>query len=420
MDLVRFIVACPKGIATGGPEALHQLVQSLNSLNFNAALWDIDKSRQSDLPVPDYEIYGCEWDIDGPRPGDVLVIPEVMADLIPVYYLTNTCVFWWLSVDNFFSANKLPLDLMRECFPEVIHCFQSEYARLFLEANNFNNVMSLSDYINPDFLTHRDRLDEANGANAQDLKIAINPAKGLERANRLMELLPAERFVKLEKMSRLQVIQALEDSDYYIDLGTHPGKDRFPREAALLNCIILSNKRGSANNDLDISIPAEIFKVDDSHDDFSESLVRLINQIDKDIYRFHDLQRSYRNQIRGQKQIFEIEVKGLSAKATAQRGGNGPISTTLVSNLISFMSVAVSERDSALSERDSALSERDSALSERDSALSERDSALSERDSALSERDTLEHEVTNVLNSFSWRFTYPIRLLHTNIVKRMR
>jgi hypothetical protein len=406
MDSMRFIVACPKGIATGGPEALHQLVHTLNSLNLNATLWDSDKSRHSDLPVPDYEIYGCKWDVDGPRPGDVIVIPEVMADLIPVYYLSNKCVFWWLSVDNFFSANKLPLNLMRECFPEVIHCFQSEYARLFLEANNLNNKIPLSDYINPDFLTRANFLNEANNAKEESLKIAINPAKGLERTDRVMKLLPAERFVKLEKMSRLEIIKALEESDYYVDLGTHPGKDRFPREAALLNCIILSNKRGSSYNDLDISIPSDTFKVDDLQDDFSERLASLIKQIDNDIDRFREMQGSYRNEIRQQKQVFESEVKELSAKATTQRNGIEPTSSTLVNSLISFALGTTSERDSALSERDSALSERDSALSE--------------RDSALSERDTLEHEVINILNSLSWKLTLPFRNIQKLLFKIFR
>jgi len=43
----------------------------------------------------------------------------------------------------------------------------------------------------------------------------------------------------------------------YIDFGTHPGKDRIPREAALRNCIVLTNRNGAADNNVDVPIPNE-------------------------------------------------------------------------------------------------------------------------------------------------------------------
>jgi hypothetical protein len=54
MISMRFIGACPKGIATGGIEVLYHLVHALNSFTW-AALWNSDKLCQSDLPVPSPE-----------------------------------------------------------------------------------------------------------------------------------------------------------------------------------------------------------------------------------------------------------------------------------------------------------------------------------------------------------------------------
>lgn len=58
-------------------------------------------------------------------------------------------------------------------------------------------------------------------------------------------------------MTTQQIIKILDESMVYIDFGNHPGKDRIPREAALRNCIVMTNKSGSAANDIDIPIPAE-------------------------------------------------------------------------------------------------------------------------------------------------------------------
>jgi hypothetical protein len=61
-------------------------------------------------------------------------------------------------------------------------------------------------------------------------------------------------------MSRKEVISSLTSSKIYLDLGIHPGTDRIPREAALLGCVIVTNKRGSAGNKIDVDIDEELFK----------------------------------------------------------------------------------------------------------------------------------------------------------------
>ena len=58
MESTVFVVACPKGFVTGGPECLHQLVNAINSLGSVAVLWDPEESRSDAIPAKEYESYG--------------------------------------------------------------------------------------------------------------------------------------------------------------------------------------------------------------------------------------------------------------------------------------------------------------------------------------------------------------------------
>ena len=49
----------------------------------------------------------------------------------------------------------------------------------------------------------------------------------------------------------------------YIDFGEHPGKDRIPREAALRNLIVITNRNGAAVNNIDVPID-NMFKIDNN------------------------------------------------------------------------------------------------------------------------------------------------------------
>ena len=64
-------------------------------------------------------------------------------------------------------------------------------------------------------------------------------------------------------MTTEEVKQLLAKSKVYIDFGHHPGKDRFPREAAIMGCCIITGQRGAAGNGRDIEIPSK-YKFKDS------------------------------------------------------------------------------------------------------------------------------------------------------------
>jgi hypothetical protein len=285
MMIPRFVVVCPKGVATGGPEALHQLSLSLSENGAESFMWDPDPHRGNSPAVEQYDIYATQWLETEPVVGDVLVIPEVLSELIPKFYDSNPCIFWWLSVDNFFESEYLPIEVIRDFFPKVIHAYQSEYARAFLYQMKISKSFALSDYLNAEFFANSEvppvglRKKEHKGL------LAINPAKGLERTLRLLERLPEERVIRLENMSASEVSKALQSATYYLDLGHHPGKDRFPREAASQGCVVLTNKRGSAANDSDIPIASKEFKFEDDDPEFVEHIYSRLSEMDMDPYR---------------------------------------------------------------------------------------------------------------------------------------
>ena len=83
-----------------------------------------------------------------------------------------------------------------------------------------------------------------------------NPKKGIEFTRQLIEAAPDLNWVPLENMSNEEVRGKLKTSKVYIDFGDHPGKDRFPREAAISGCCVITGKRGSAAYD-DVPIPED-------------------------------------------------------------------------------------------------------------------------------------------------------------------
>jgi hypothetical protein len=391
-------VACPKGISTGGPEALNQLVKSLRDHGESAVLWDPDPVRRSVKPSSRYEMYGNTWLDSEPEAMDVIVLPEVMSELIPKFYKTNLCIFWWLSVDNYLESEPIPVEILRQYFPDLIHAYQSEYARSFLESNFFRSSIPLSDYINVEYYSSPQTSVKVLTNSHRRTLIAINPAKGFERTELLLQRISAKSAIRLENMTSEEVIQALRSSMFYIDLGHHPGKDRFPREAASQGCIVLTNIRGAAGNEIDVPIDPDRFKFDDQESDFVEKIENRLSELLFDVETELENQLDYRLKILNEKQIFDDEVLNLIELVKKFSENSSPKPINEIEQVSSYLHALFGKRDSLAIERDSLAIERDSLAIE--------------RDSLAIERDSLAIRIKELANSFSWRITRPIRVIH--------
>ncbi|MEY4278065.1 MAG: hypothetical protein RL377_69, partial [Bacteroidota bacterium] len=95
----------------------------------------------------------------------------------------------------------------------------------------------------------------------------------------------------------------------YVDFGTHPGKDRIPREAVIHQCCLLTNKKGSANYYEDVPI-LEAYKINDAELDI-DNLSTRVRDIFENYNSHNEHFENYRNIIRGEKTLFDQQVQSI-------------------------------------------------------------------------------------------------------------
>jgi hypothetical protein len=312
---MKLQVISPRRV-TGGPEAVHQLVDAARTLGVDARVVyaPIDSAHRDVTPA--YAHYSVAIDTAISDDADTVVIaPETLTRHLSGLRRARRAI-WWLSVDNYLVDRRRQVALWAERLklrrprfdlaspiPDVRHLAQSEYARRFLVNHGIHQIAMLTDYLREDFTSAPE-----NSTN-RPATVTFNPLKGFETTRRLMAAAPhGIHFVPLQNMTPREVRATLEHSAVYMDFGHHPGRDRLPREAALCGCAIVTGTRGAAGNDVDIPIPAR-FKVDESATDFVERALHTIAEACRDYRRIQPEFDAYRRAILDQKHWFFKEVK---------------------------------------------------------------------------------------------------------------
>lgn len=317
-------VLCPAFSKTGGTELLHQLVFALNRLGYNAYITYNDAKDDRNINpaflcytnkyMNTYEIIDDE--------NNVIVIPETLTNYIYKYKKIKKYV-WWESVDNYLATKYFFESIKRKNFVLFLrwikkvltrkktyagykkiagvtcNLVQSYYSYEFLKKHKINNVFWLSDYINDLYFTNKNFI--------KDDIICYNPRKGYKFTKKIISSMPDYKFVPIQGMSNEQVCELLSRSKVYIDFGNHPGKDRFPREARMMNCCIITGKNGSAKFYEDVCI-ADKYKFDAKRCNLtkiSDVIKDCIKNYDENIVNFDD----YKNIIKSEKDFFYDCVK---------------------------------------------------------------------------------------------------------------
>jgi len=330
----KIFVHCPAGIATGGAELLHQLVDLLNNNHRDAYIVYFGKDPHV-LPE-DYKCYNIKIvDHIEDDSSNIEIIYEGVFDF--VRERKNTQKFlWWLSVDNFYLCSQHYLavsDLMQYNYSlgfitgakrlvkslrdrknyfakpitlkylkslDVTHGYQSEYAQNFLQNKGFKEIYALKDYINVEHL-------EQGPIDKKEDIILYNPKKGLRFTRRLIEQSSDLKWVPIANMRREEVADIMRRAKLYVDFGYHPGKDRLPRECAAHSCCIITGMKGSSAFFEDIMIPNK-YKYKDCKKNMPKivAMIRWILQnYDTAINDF----RLYRTMIKSEKEEFERQVR---------------------------------------------------------------------------------------------------------------
>lgn len=307
------IVVCSTTTATGGPEALHQLVDALRECGHDAFICylPIGETHRAPERFRRYNAPEIEF-VDAP---DVfLVVPETATTILRTVKHATAAV-WWLSVDNFYGArresrlrdlrtritslrrHRLPLSRLRRYY----HFAQSNYALTYLARRGIRARL-LTDYLGADY-TSTDRKPSS-----RDDIVAFNPRKGRRRTTRLMRAYPEVEFIGIRDMTQDGVASLLRTAKIYVDFGHHPGKDRLPREAALAGCCVVTGRRGAAANDRDVPIP-ESYKLDDRGNAYLRCFGPLAKRIFADFESHSSNFDAYRRTILDERAAFQMEVR---------------------------------------------------------------------------------------------------------------
>ena len=298
IDLIRLkpnakIYVITPAFNTGGPKTLHQFVSKLSQYYQDVFIVYSHDGKVEEKHDPIYDFPGLkvtdqiEDDIK-----NVIIVPETNTGILKKYKNIRP-VIWWLSVDfyyndvwtvakravanhhlneiftplaavyiflkhpnHFLGSKKVAANEMKN----VYHLYNCEYARQFLLKNGVSEdkMRYLCGPLENAFF----KLDYDEIKNFKKDYIVYNPAKMnvvfLEKIQqRLRDQNYDFKFIPIVNMNRNQVFETLRGAKLYVDFGFFPGPERMPREAAALYCNIITSNKGSAANDIDVTIPRE-------------------------------------------------------------------------------------------------------------------------------------------------------------------
>ena len=348
----KVFVTCPANVATGGPELLHQLAYHfINYLNVDAFMYYYSfNSNKFKTPVhPEYEIYDVPYVLKIPENEDVkrniLIASEILSSLslLPNYKSIRKGV-WFLGVDIYYysrltikdffikrAINKISKIIIKKTLidfditsREVVDQLMIKYdyrkdpllknADFFMSQSNYaiNHFKELSpdyylsDYLNEDFLKTETNLSQKENI------VVYNPKKGFAFTKKIISSAKDIKFVPLINMSREEVIKTLQKAKVYIDFGNHSGKDRIPREAAILGCCVITGKRGSAAYFEDVPIPDE-YKFDDKEENIPKIIEKIRDYFENFGERYKDFDY-YRQIIKNEPEKFVEDLKNIFVK----------------------------------------------------------------------------------------------------------
>lgn len=324
-------VICPAHSKTGGTELLHQLVYQINTHGGNAVIvYYSNENRNLSITKGFEEYVETFTSLDGIDDNchNAVIIPEYYPQFV-LNFKKCKKILWWMSVDNFKNFHtglsgaifekghilgilcSIKRIAEKRFYNDIdtikradFHLCQSYYAISYLKKTGINsNIEYLSDYINDIYVSNYNNIDNSKKENI----ILYNPKKGYEFTKKIIKESTNLKWVPIQNLTTDQVQNLMAKSKVYIDFGNFPGKDRFPREAAMSGCCIITGKRGAAAFEKDVPIN-EKYKFDD----IKRNIPLIITCINECLNDFNNRSKdfdTYRKIIAGEKNEFVSDVK---------------------------------------------------------------------------------------------------------------
>lgn len=321
----KIYIECPASFATGGTEALHVLGYELRNTGIKAYMFYVDKRPNTDPVAERFRKYNVPTaDRVDDVSANVMVFPEVRSVSLASYRNIRK-ILWWLSVDNYYESKALkfpPVTLpdkwaiwkrqkeINAVFrdPNILHLAQSHYALDYLNKRGIPYAEYLADYLGDEFINRGVVYSSANRANL----VLYNPLKGHDFTQKIIRKAPDIPFVPLQDMTPLQLSDLFLKSKCYIDFGSHPGKDRFPRESAILGNCVITGRRGSAAFHQDVPVP-DAYKFSDNERSLPGIIAAIKGCFDHYDDKIEDFEE-YRSIIRADRQQFISDLKRVFQK----------------------------------------------------------------------------------------------------------
>jgi hypothetical protein len=316
---------CPANLSTGGPEELHQLAAQLISIGKSVSMHYYQyESDNNKTPVHnDYKKYNIPYSFKIKNSkNNIVIFPETYTYKLWDSKFSNTQkVVWWLSVTfylktleniqariekkKFYFIKKIFKDypiptIHRLRHPEINHIAHSFFSIDFLKENKINPIGKIAGYMDEMFQEDHNWLEQKENI------IIYNAKKNGDYLERIIKKSTHLTWVALQNMTLDEIVIWMKKAKIYIDFGFHPGREKMPREAVLLNCCLISGKQGSAKFKEDLPIKDEYHF--DETDENIDLIIRKLEQclVDYQI-KIKDFEE-YKVEVLNDRLIFEKSV----------------------------------------------------------------------------------------------------------------
>lgn len=339
--MIKIIIFCPGDIISGGVNSLHNLCSLLVRNGFNATMYyfnakpDIINSHQ----IISYNVNRYDGKID--EPDQIIIVPETMIEILTTFSKAKKIIYWlalkyyfknppWrppfhikpvrklISCRSYYgysggileSAKRKLNEFSKSKFniwtEDYIHISNSHFVANYCMHRGAKKSFVLLNPIRNEFYNK-----EAN-LNSRTETILFGP-----KTPKLLVLF-ARIFLKEFKIIQLRhipfkkVYKLMSKSLVFAEFGNNPGRDRMPREAAMLGCIVFMNTRGSNALKEDYNIDNQ-YKIIDKLINYPHIIKEIRKAAQNYKIQISDFDQ-FRKQLKNEKANFDNEVKSVFSK----------------------------------------------------------------------------------------------------------
>lgn len=316
MEPIKAYIFSPAFITSGGPEFCQQICYELNKYPTIDAkilylVGEEEEEEEGVHPQLYAERYNNKYVINhAPEEDSVIFFPEVSAGIMhnSIFDRCKYRFFIWMSVNYY--LRDTPSQLLNYFPANTYHLYQGEYSKDYLLSFakvKPEKMFPLVDYVSNEFLYTDIKVKK------EDM-IAFQMDKGTDILAKVIEELhrrhpePGRRLCPIKNLTTEQIIEKFSRSKIFLHLGWNPGMDRMPREASMLDNIIILSTLGSGRYYNDHPFPDE-YKFDLSEEDCIKQIADKVEEcLDNYEEKIRDFE-SYKQRNKEQKVKFQEDIK---------------------------------------------------------------------------------------------------------------